>query len=113
LTRARQDFNQTLRVHRFEQVVEGVNLEGANGVVVERRHEYGVKRASVALEQVEPTFAPELDVEEDSLRLLAPDQRLRFIHAARLSNSNDIGFGGELPPQRLPSQPLVVHHNNA
>jgi hypothetical protein len=97
------------RSDRFEQVVQRVHVEGAQGVVVVRGHEHDPGRHRGASEEIEPRFARHLDVEEDDVRLLPGEMSRRLAHARRLSAHFDFGMHRQQRAQLLPRQALVVH----
>src|SRR5690606_13329512 len=49
-TNAPQRLGKTYRINGLQQVVDGVNLEGPDGVSVERRDEHGAERPGAARE---------------------------------------------------------------
>ena len=100
---------ESLRRHRLEEVVQGVDVEGAEGVGVVGRDEDHPGPDGGALEEVEPGLARHLHVEEDHVGLLALDEAGRLVHVRGLAHDLDLGVRGEEPPQLLAGQPLVVH----
>src|SRR5690606_1659699 len=76
LLRARERPLEALLVERLEQVVDGGQVERADGVLVVRGHEDDGGRVLRAdrLDDLDPAQLGHRDVEEDEVRTLAPDE---------------------------------------
>ena len=101
------------RVHRLEQVIDGVDLERLDGVLVEGGDEHQRRRLLLlAFEQapghLEPAQPGHLDVEEDQVRLVTVDGGQRLDAVARLRHDFHVAELLELVAQLVARELLVV-----
>ncbi len=100
---------------RLQEIVDGVDLEGAQRIAVERRDEDdGRRRSSFQHAQdAEAVEAGHLDVQKQQIRTQVIDglDGLEAIFA--LGDDLDFLFLGQLLPDPLARQLLVVHENRA
>ena len=101
---------EALAVEWLEQVVERVDVEGAQRVVIEGGHEDDERHARGAdgLDDLESAGAGHLDVEKDQVRLQASDGVDRLGAGGALGHEFQPVFGREERAQPLAGQRLVV-----
>src|SRR5690606_30831586 len=87
--------------HGLEEVVEGVALEGADGVLVEGGDEHDAVRvvAGQAGDEVEAAFAAEPDVEKHEVGAMPFREREGLGDVGGLADDPDAGVDGEEPSQ--------------
>ena len=100
---------------RLQEVVDGVDLEGAQRVAVERRDEDDGRRRSAFqhAQDAEAVEAGHLDVQEQEIRTQVIDRLDCLESVLALRDDLDLVFPGQLLPDPLARQRLVVHENRA
>src|SRR5580765_4124411 len=106
---ALQRGGQAARVDRFQQVVEGIHLEGTHRVCIVRGREDDLRHVLEARQQVEAGAAGHLHVQEDQTGLLLLDHRPRLGGAAGLAAHLQPGMLGQQAPHLAARQGLVIH----
>ncbi len=114
LPRSAKSFLEPLVVERLDQVVDGGEVEGSDGVIVgggedDRRH---VVRADVA-DHLESGFSGHLDIEEDEIRLQLANRRNRRQSIVGSAHDLDVVFVREQILEPLAGQALVVSDKDA
>ncbi len=112
---AYERFVEALAVERLQQVVERVDVEGAQRVVIERRHKHDERHArrTDGLDDLETARAGHLDVEEDQVRLQPPDGIDRLGPGGALGDDLQPVFRREERAQPLASKGLVIGDEDA
>ncbi len=111
---ARDRLLEPIAVERLEQIVERVNVEGAQRVRVvggDEDHERHARRAD-GLDDVEPAVARHLHVEEDEIGLQFLDRGNRRHAIGALRDDVHAGFAGEQRSQPLARERLVIRDEN-
>ena len=108
---------QTTGFDRLQQVIDGVDLEGFDGVLVEGGHKHHGRSLVFVFEEpagdLEPPKAGHLNVEEYQIGLVSLDGADGFDAVAGLGDDLDAIQLPELIAQLLARQLLVVHHDHA
>jgi hypothetical protein len=85
----RERSGEAFRRHGLEQVVERIDLESAEGVLVEGRHKNDpCARADVGHE-IEAVASPELDVEQHQIVIGGREPRARVLEGARFADERE------------------------
>jgi hypothetical protein len=106
-------------VHRLEQIVEGVHLEGANGVRIVRGDEddsklrTGLRPLPQAIEQRETGVGRHVDVEEHGVRRVGPHRRDRCLERRGLFDDLDLRVRCEHRSQLLAREALLIDQQDA
>jgi hypothetical protein len=106
---------EALLVHRLQQVVEGVRLEGVDRESVERRHEHDHRHALLRhlLDDLDAGEARHLDVEEHQVGSESGDGRQRLAAVGALPDDLDVVRVLEAQFEAAPRQRLVVDDEGA
>jgi hypothetical protein len=94
----------------LEQVIEGLDLEGANRVIIVRGHEHGHGHALDAdlFDDFEAAHRRHPDVEHHDVGPPLPDHAYGLPAAAAFQDGADLGIAGEERAQVVARQGLVV-----
>ena len=111
--RAHDGPRETLRLHRLEQIIEGVDLEGPDRVPVVRGHKNRAGRIFKGVEQLEAAAAGHLDVEEQQLGPEFRDGREGGGLVRRLAHELQIRADLDETPQVLAREALVIDDHAA
>ncbi len=107
----RQRLRETFHRDGLEQIVDRVDLEGADRVLVVRRDEYD-RRHPVRPDFVhhgEPVHLRHLHVQKHQVRLPLADALDGLAAVLRFLNGSDLGIVGEQHPQALARQRFIIH----
>src|SRR5439155_1378074 len=107
---------QPLRLDRLDEVVEGLDSEGVDGVAIVRRDEDDSGTLPAVEDEpsdLEAGHPRQLDVEEDDVVADAPGERERLAGGRGLSDYLDLGVRGEQVAQLTSGRLLVVHDSRA
>ena len=110
LLRPVQRLSQARFLDRLEQIVHGVDLERANGVLVVRRHE-GDERHPQLIQRADDADAVQfghLPVEQGQVRLFRFDDGHRLLPGCRLADHDDVVERSKERDQKRPGRTLVV-----
>jgi hypothetical protein len=102
---------EALLAHRLEDVVDGAQLEGRDGVLLVGGHEDDRRRGLEAgqhLSEVEPGEAGHLDVEEDRVDLLGLQHPQRLGRGVAAHHLADAGVAAEQEGELVQRRALVV-----
>jgi hypothetical protein len=102
-------------VVRLEQIVDGVEIERAHGVLVERGHEHDQRRALgfELRDDLETTEAGHLHVDEHHIRRERLDRERGGEAIARLARDLDVGLFAKPAAQFVARRGFVVHDEHA
>src|SRR5262245_15386586 len=113
-SRTLQRLRKFFSTHRLEQKVEGVHLESAQCVAIERRHENDGRQAIAAdrLEHVETVHLRHLDVEQHNVRRQRTDGRRGGAAVPRLADDVHVGNLSEEPAQPPACHGFIVYNQH-
>ncbi len=96
---------------RFQEVVEGVHVEGVQGVPIERGHEDDRRHVlrTDGAHDAEPVQLGHLDVEEDQIDPVLFERVDRLAAVARFPDNDDVGIVLQQPANAVPGGRLVVY----
>jgi hypothetical protein len=97
----------------FQEVIEGVDVEGADGVAVVGGDEDEVGVGGDGIEGIEAGAAAELDVEEDEVLAAAGEERAGLDEGGGFARDDDGRMGGEQAAQFEAGEGFVVDEDGA
>jgi len=99
---------ETLRFDRLQQIIERVQLEGAHGVLIERRNEDNRGLRGHRGHDVEPGALAQLNVEKHDVGGIGAQHESGLGARRGFLNDVDLGMGCEQPAHLAPGGGLVV-----
>ena len=103
-----EGLGQTVGIDGLEQIIQGVDLKGPDGVFVVGRDEDDLGLHVGFFQQVEPGVARHLDVQKDDVRIQPLDGLDGRGNVVGLPDDRDVVVSAEKGDQVLAGQPFVV-----
>ena len=100
---------EAVGAERLQQVVDGVHVEGADGVLIERGHEHDGHVAADQLQHLEAVELRHLHVEDQQVRPQVRHGLHRFESVRALGDDVDAGHARQVLADHGARQLLVVH----
>ncbi len=110
-----QGLLQTLGLHRLGQIVDGLEIKGADGMLLERRDENGGRQTQQPhlFDDFEPAETRHLHIEKEKIDLMLLKICDRFVSVAAFRDYVDVRLLAKQHAESLARQRLIIDQERA